>query len=88
MNKRERKAPLPSQDQPAFKHRKKAKKDRKPYKIEVQYHIPGISGISSSKWFTCHSYASEESRDQALACLQSKKRKYLFYRSANTPKEA
>jgi hypothetical protein len=61
VNKAERKAPLPNEDEPAYKHRKKkTKSPPKPWLIEVDF------GLFGRGWELFSSYETKEQRDQAL----------------------
>lgn len=79
VNKRERQAPLPDQDEPAFRHRKKTKKVKKPWKIHMKFSILGLG------WMLFGSYETKKQRDDALTRIQSGKRIWAEYKAVDPP---
>lgn len=82
VNKRERQAPLPDQDEPAFRHKKKAKKVKKPWKIHMKFSRFGRFGHG---WMLFGSYETQKQRDEALARMQSGKRLWAEYKAVDPP---
>ncbi len=67
VNKLERRAPLPEQDEPAYKHRRRKRKRKPtPWLIEVKF------GLFSRDWELWSSYETKEQRDQVLRKQQRK----------------
>jgi hypothetical protein len=60
VNKAERKVQVPSEDEPAFKRRKKRKRVAKPWKIEML-------STWNRRWFSYSEHETVEQRDAALA---------------------
>jgi len=85
VSKRERRVPLPDEDQPAVVSTRKRRKVRKPFMLEWRFKM----GERWRAWGVYRSYETAEQRDQAMAKLAGKSREWLQFRIApETPKAA
>lgn len=62
VNKAERRVPVPSDDEPAFRHKKKRKRDTTPKPFVIEWYV-----FYAKRWDVWSRHATAAERDSALA---------------------